>query len=103
MMKPLFIPLNTEYFNAFKSGDKNEEIRLYGPRWNYETCKVGRDVVLSKGYGKHERLTGKVCFFVNIHGSTLSSENKKAALKLYGTLDVLIALIGIEDIKPQVN
>ena len=47
-MKPLFIPLNTEYFEAFADGSKGEELRLYGPRWNEETCKLGREVVLSK-------------------------------------------------------
>jgi len=59
-MKPLFIPLKTEYFNAFKSGEKFIEYRAYGPRWNEKTCPAGRRVVLSKGYGKHERITGVI-------------------------------------------
>lgn len=28
-MKPLFIPLKTEYYQAFEEGTKTEELRLY--------------------------------------------------------------------------
>ena len=62
-MKPLFIPLKTEYFEAFKAGTKKVEYRPYGPRWNERTCRVGRPVVLSKGYGKAHRLTGRITSF----------------------------------------
>lgn len=62
-MTPLFIPLKTEYFEAFKSGTKTVEYRPYGPRWNENTCPIGRPVVLSKGYGKAHRLTGHVTGF----------------------------------------
>ena len=61
--KPLFIPLNTKYFEAFKAGIKPSELRPYGPRWNEKTCRVGRKVTLSKGYGKHERISGEVTRF----------------------------------------
>lgn len=59
-MKPLFIPLKAEHYDAFASGAKQWERRLFGPRWNRETCKVGREVVLSRGYGKAHRLTGRI-------------------------------------------
>lgn len=58
--KPLFIPLMSKPFADFLSGDKTFELRLYGPRWNEKTCRVGRRVVLSRGYGKKARLVGKV-------------------------------------------
>jgi len=58
--KPLFIPLKREFFEAFKNGTKTEEYRIYGPRWNEKTCRSGRKVVLSLGYGKKHRLTGVV-------------------------------------------
>ncbi|MFA6354042.1 MAG: hypothetical protein WCW93_03870 [Candidatus Paceibacterota bacterium] len=58
--KPIFIPLKTEYFDAFERGEKGVEYRAYGPRWNEKTCPAGRRVVLSKGYGKHKRLTGVI-------------------------------------------
>ena len=61
--KPIFIPLKTKYFELFKSGVKVSELRPYGKRWNEKTCRVGRAVTLSKGYGKHERLTTKVTRF----------------------------------------
>lgn len=50
MEKPLFVPLKTEWFCAFKSGSKTTEYRLYGPRWNERTCVKGRAVTLSHGY-----------------------------------------------------
>jgi hypothetical protein len=62
-MKPLFIPLYTEFYEEFKNGTKNIEFRAYGPRWNEKTCVVGRPVVLSKGYGKQNRLNGVVADF----------------------------------------
>lgn len=49
-MKPLFIPLKTEWFRAFERGTKKTEFRLYGPRWNESTVIPGRPVTLSHGY-----------------------------------------------------
>jgi hypothetical protein len=60
---PLFIPLKTEYYEGFLLGTKTTEYRRYGPRWNERTCRVGRRVVLSKGYGKAHRLRGVVVGF----------------------------------------
>ena len=54
--KPLFIPLRTHWFNEFALGNKTHEYRLYGSRWNEKTCRVGRKAILSRGYGKQERL-----------------------------------------------
>lgn len=48
--KPLFIPLRTEWFRKFESGDKTTEYRAYGPRWNERTCRVGRKATISHGY-----------------------------------------------------
>jgi hypothetical protein len=59
-MKPFFIPLHTEHFEAFKNGSKTIEFRIYGARWNERTCTVGRVVTLSKGYGKKHRISGVV-------------------------------------------
>ena len=57
---PLFIPLKTEYFEAFERGDKDTEYRKYGGQWTEKHVYPGRKVVLSKGYGKQARLTGTV-------------------------------------------
>ncbi len=62
-MKPLFIPLNRQYFEAFERGHKTTEYRLPGGRWNENTCAVGRPVTLSMGYGKARRLSGVVTGF----------------------------------------
>ena len=64
LVRPLFIPLKREYFEAFENGTKQTEYRLYGPRWNEQTCAIGRPVVLSLGYGKARRLRGEIVGFV---------------------------------------
>lgn len=46
-MSPLFIPLKTEFYEGFLRGDKREEYRVHGPRWNEKTCRIGREAVLS--------------------------------------------------------
>jgi len=63
MSKPLFIPLRTQYFEAFAEGRKTEEYRLYGPRWNERTCHLGRQVTLARGYGKQHRLQATIDAF----------------------------------------
>jgi hypothetical protein len=62
-IKPLFIPLKAQFFDAFKAGTKDTEYRLRGPRWNAQTCWLGRPVILSRGYGKQQRLTGRIVGF----------------------------------------
>jgi len=64
-MKPLFVPLKTQWFRAFQSGEKSVEYRAYGPRWNETTCTPGRAVTLSHGYSG-ERLSGSVMRFVKL-------------------------------------
>ncbi len=61
--KALFIPLKTEHYRRFESGEKNWEYRRYGIRWNERTCRVGRPVTLSLGYGKRERISRTVHSF----------------------------------------
>ncbi|MCK4843073.1 MAG: hypothetical protein KAT04_14525 [Methylococcales bacterium] len=100
-MKALFIPLKTEFYEAFADGSKTEELRLYGKRWNENTCTEGREVVLSKGYGKHFRLKGKIWRFKKQHGSLFGSIYKDDIKKVYGTLDVEIACISINQLAEQ--
>lgn len=70
----LFIPLKQEYFEAFESGQKTEEYRPYGPRWNERTCPIGRRVVISLGYGTQRRLTGTIMSFRKSEEVTASAE-----------------------------
>ena len=79
-MKPLFIPLKAEFYEDFENGLKDTEFRPYGPRWNERTCFVGREVVLSYGYGKRRRMRGVIAAF------ELSAEPTKtgAWIKCYG-------------------
>lgn len=79
MKKDLFIPLKTEYYNQFVSGEKNCELRLEGPRWNERTCFQGRGVVVSKGYGKAHRMKGVVIETYIIEDCALDD-----FVKLYG-------------------
>lgn len=62
-MKAMFLPLKSQYFDAFKAGTKTVEYRRYCKRWDERTCAIGRAVVLSRGYGKHSRLSGIITAF----------------------------------------
>ena len=62
-LKPLFIPLKREYFESFEQRKKSVEYRVHGPRWNKNTCQVGRRVTLSLGYGKQRRIGGVIVSF----------------------------------------
>ncbi len=93
--KPLFIPLKTQYFEAFECGSKTSELRVYGARWNEKTCYIGREVVLSKGYGKKHRLHGMIVFTEIVSARELQS-HREALLDCYGHLDMNIITIHIQ-------
>jgi hypothetical protein len=99
-LKPLFIPLKSEFFEAFKNGSKTEELRRYGLRWNHDTCPIGRTVILSKGYGKQNRLQGTIWGFKKQRGDLFGSAYKKQIEAVFGTLDIDIACISITDLEP---
>ncbi len=61
--KPMYFFLKTEYYNAFKNGTKGTEYRRYSNLYNENTCTKGRKVILSKGYGKKDRLSGTIIGF----------------------------------------
>ena len=98
-MKPLFLPLKTEYYRMFESGGKTEELRKYGPRWNEKTCVIGREIILSLGYGKGNRLQGTIVWFKRQHGSLFESTYRGDIQKVFGTLDIDIACISIGGLK----
>ncbi len=75
---------------------KRDELRRYGPRWNERVCRIDRGVVLSRGYGKMHRLTGRIASFKKQHGAIFGSTYRGIIERLYGTLDIDIAVIGIE-------
>lgn len=93
--KPLFIPLKAEYFYQFKRGEKHVEMRKYGPRWNEKTCKVGREVTLSLGYGKAHRMSGRIVSFSVCDINELQPVNKKIMSIICPSAET-IAMIGIE-------
>jgi hypothetical protein len=87
----LFIPLRKEYFEAFERGEKVTEYRMHGPRWNEKTCKIGRRVTLSLGYGKQRRLTGTINDF-RLHYAPEEIPGWEAC---YGPRTATAACIGI--------
>lgn len=93
-MKPLFVPLKAQFFNAFERGEKTYEYRPYGPRWNERTCSVGRSVLLSFGYGKQRRLRGVVKSFTK-HDAP-PKEIREAWRICYGSRSPIVADIEIE-------
>jgi hypothetical protein len=101
MDKPLFIPLKAEPFDAFKNGTKRDELRRYGPRWNERTCAPDREVILSLGYGKQQRLRGRIWAFKKQRGTLFGSEYKDAILRHYGTLELDVAVISINALRRE--
>lgn len=92
-MKPLFIVLKREHFDAFKRGEKLEEFRPYGLRgWTRENCAIGRAVILSAGYGKRHRLRGVVTGF---RVETDPVANCPGWADCYGTAGGIAACIAI--------
>lgn len=89
---PLFIPLKAKYFRAFEEGTQTIERRPYGARWNEDTCKPGRDVLLSLGYGKRERLLGRIVAF---RVSTAASRTRDW-IECYGPGECKVACLEIE-------
>jgi len=96
--KPLFIPLKGVHYDAFFLKAKNHEFRLYGPRWNERTCRPGRAVTLSRGYGKQQRMKGRVRDFSAISFYDLPTRWRRDILSCYGRKAgrSVIAVIGIE-------
>ncbi len=84
------MPLKAEYYEQFKLGKKRFEYRKYGKRFNENTCSVGRYVMLSKGYGKLNRIYGKIVSFNRV------KEHNEDFKKVYGDTDSDMAVIGIE-------
>lgn len=101
MSKPLFIPLAGKYYDAFLDGTKHSELRLYGKRWNERTCPPGREVILSRGYGKKNRATAVISDFLKRDPKTFGSTYRQSVQEIYGSLDVEIAEIRLRDIKPN--
>lgn len=91
--RPLFIPLMRQHFERFLNGTKREEFRPEGPRWNARTCRIGRPVVLSLGYGKASRLTGVI---VSYRASAEPTQSEEWASCYPGRTSGLAACIGIE-------
>lgn len=98
-MKPMFIPLKTKYYEAFQDGSKREELRLYNSRWNETTCVIGREVILSKGYGKKNRMLGTILYFKKQNARTFGSGYRRDILAIYGKLDVDIACFYIGNLR----
>lgn len=94
-MKPLFIPLKAEHFEAFESGTKQFEYRPWGPRWNERTLIVGRKVTLSYGYSGR-RLNGYIASVGRCKAVELDEVKLKAWRGCYGARNGDVAIIGVK-------
>lgn len=101
MTRPLFVPLKTQYYEAFANGTKTKEYR-YDARWNERTCAIGRPAVLSKGYGRYARLTGRVVSFRRVPPAQLPPDVQADIIAVYGRRGGPISEIGFSNILPQV-
>lgn len=90
--RPLFIPLKTEYYEAFEQGTKTEEYRRPGGPWNERTCTPGRPVILSCGYGKARRIPGRIEAFSVRHVSDLEPASQEAVRSLYDEITEVVCI-----------
>lgn len=97
--KPLFIPLNTKYYEAFEDGSKDTEYRIHGPRWNRVTCWEGRAVTLSKGYGKKNRLHGVIKHLWTTNSISLNLDIQMVIEEIYGKGTHEIICIEVGELK----
>ena len=88
---PLFVPLKTRPYRDFEKGIKSTEFRPEGRGWNSKTCRIGRAVVLSHGYGKGERMTGKIVSYSSQPDATQIPD----WAEIYGQKAGPVACIGI--------
>lgn len=64
MTKQLFLPLNTLWYNLFKSGQKTWELRGITSRFNEDTITLGRKVEMRRGYS-YDPLYGIIdCYII---------------------------------------
>jgi hypothetical protein len=92
--KPIFIPLKLQKFNEFKNGTRKYELRV-GERWGIVNCPIGRKIILSKGYGNHERLNAVVTGHQSVNIDDLSFKERRDILNIYGSVNTVYE-IGIE-------
>lgn len=60
MSDRLFVPLSTEPYRWFESGQKTWELRLLRRQFNLVAVRVGRRVELRRGYSTGESLWGEI-------------------------------------------
>lgn len=94
--KPLFMPLNSAPYEEFVAGTKPYECRIYGTRWNEKNCTVGRKVILSKGYGKKNRLFGIITGFQVFRGRNLNNFSQLAEIYKRDVSEEIFACIFIK-------
>lgn len=98
-LPPLFIPLKSEYYEAFEDGSKTVEYRLHGNRWHRGTCWAGRPVTLSKGYGKKHRLSRVIKNVWLTDSINLDPYIQIAIAEIYGAGQHGIICIELEKLK----
>lgn len=84
---PLFLPLTSEYFYAFKEGRRNVEYRALSFKWNPDQCFAGRKVTLSRGYGRYGRMKGIIKSVKVIDNSQIPEEDCNFLRETLGEYD----------------
>ena len=95
-MKPLFLPLVGEHYDHFERVEKPFEFRRYKAPWTEENCVVGREAILSRGYGEKHRLRGVITSFEHIPIDMLHPIDRMTFIAIYPNWDSDVAVIGIK-------
>jgi hypothetical protein len=75
-MKPVFIPLKTKNYEAFESGKKHSEFRIYGPRWDEKTCIPDAPLFFQRGMAKQI-----VCMASSVHSRSVTPTHSAPRIK----------------------
>jgi len=101
--KRLFVPLASQPFRWFESGDKRWELRRFGRQFNDKRVCIGREVELRRGYSTKDSLWGEIdsvvvaesiaAFFKKVP----FSEVIPIAENLHGAVEIAQQIIGNSD------
>lgn len=83
-MKDLFLPLKAEHYDSFADGSKRHERRVQGRGWNPGTVVPGRGIILSRGYGKKNRMYGTIISRRVVPFADIAIEHHAALIACYG-------------------
>lgn len=104
-IKRLFVPLASQPFRWFESGEKRWELRRFGRQFNDKRVCIGREVELRRGYSTQDSIWGEINSVVvadsiaDFFKKVPFSEVIPIAENLHGAVQIAQQIIGNSDQK----